>query len=92
MPARCTGMSRGRLNATTPSVVPAANTVVAWTSVGILMVAALIMCLAVVFAMIWLFVVGLVVAGIALVVGKLLAMAGYGMPRPADNRVTRGVR
>ena len=30
MPARCTGISRGRLNATTPSVVPAANTVEAW--------------------------------------------------------------
>ena len=68
------------------------NTVAAWTSVGILMVASLIMCLAVVFAMIWLFVVGVVVVGIALVAGKLLAMAGYGMPRPADNRVTRGVR
>lgn len=68
------------------------NTVAAWTSVGVLIVASLIMCLAVVFATVWLFVVGLVVVGIALVVGKLLAMAGYGMPRPADNRVTRGVR
>ena len=68
------------------------NTVAAWTSVGVLIVASLIMCLAVVFATIWLFVVGVVVVGIALVAGKLLAMAGYGMPRPADNRVTRGVR
>ena len=68
------------------------NTVAAWTSVGVLIVASLIMCLAVVFATVWLFVVGVVVVGIALVAGKLLAMAGYGMPRPADNRVTRGVR
>ncbi len=68
------------------------NTVAAWTTVGALMVASLIMCLAVVFAQVWLFVVGVVVVVAALVAGKLLAMAGYGMPRPADDRVTRGVR
>lgn len=68
------------------------NTVAAWTTVGILIVAALIMCLAVVFATVWLFVVGVVVVVVALVAGKLLSMAGYGMPRPDDDRVTRGVR
>lgn len=68
------------------------NTVAAWTTVGLLIVASLVMCLAVVFATVWLFAIGVVLVVVALVAGKLLAAAGYGMPRPADNRVTRGVR
>ena len=68
------------------------NTVAAWTAVGLLIVAALVMCLAVVFATVWLFAIGVVLVVVALVAGKVLAMAGYGMPRPADDRVTRGVR
>lgn len=68
------------------------NTVAAWTTVGLLMVASLIMCIAVAITTLWLFLAGMVVAAIALVVGKVLARAGYGMPRPSDNTVTRGVR
>ena len=68
------------------------NTTAAWTAVGLLIVAALVMCLAVVFAVVWLFLVGVVLVVVALVAGKLLALAGYGMPRPDDDRVTRGVR
>ncbi|HEX8498123.1 MAG TPA: HGxxPAAW family protein [Actinomycetales bacterium] len=68
------------------------NTVAAWTTVGLIMVATLIMCIAVVITSLWVFLAGVAVVGIALVVGKLLANAGYGMPKPADNRVTRGTR
>lgn len=68
------------------------NTIAAWTTVGLLIVASLIMCIAVVVTSIWVFVVGAVIAIGALVAGKLLALAGYGMPRPDDNKVTRGVR
>lgn len=68
------------------------NTVAAWTAVGILIVAALVMCIAVAVASVTMFVVGVVIALAGLVTGKVLAMAGYGMPRPSDHEVTRGVR
>ncbi len=68
------------------------NTKAAWSAVGILIIASLVMCIAVVVANVWVFVVGVVLAVAGLVVGKLLSMAGYGMPRPADDTVTRGVR
>lgn len=68
------------------------NTRAAWATVGLLMLASLIMCIAVVLASIWVFVVGAVIAVAALVVGKLLSDAGYGMVRPSDDEVTRGVR
>lgn len=68
------------------------NTVAAWTTVGLIMVATFIMCMAVILTSLWLFLAGVVVVGIALVTGKLLSNAGYGMPKPDDNRVTRGVR
>jgi len=68
------------------------NTVAAWTTVGILMLASLVMSIAVVVTSLWVFVVGAVIAVAGLVAGKLLSMAGYGMPRPADNKVTRGIR
>ncbi|WP_426566928.1 HGxxPAAW family protein [Angustibacter sp. McL0619] len=63
------------------------NTVAAWSCVGLLMVGSFIMCLAVVLASVPVFVVGGVVAVIGLVVGKLLSLAGYGAPRPAESRV-----
>lgn len=68
------------------------NTVAAWATVGTLMVASLVMCIAVVVTSVVVFVIGVVIAVGGLVAGKVLAMAGYGMPRPADNKVTRGVR
>ncbi len=68
------------------------NTIAAWATVGLLMVAALILCLAVGFAEEWLAIPGLVLIAVALVTGKVLAGRGYGMVRPDDNRVTRGVR
>lgn len=68
------------------------NTIAAWSTVGILILASLVMCIAVVLTSLWVFVVGAVIAVAGLVAGKLLSMAGYGMPRPADDTVTRGVR
>jgi len=56
----------------------------------VLMVAAFIMCLAVVLASVPVFVGGAVVAVVGLVAGKLLSLAGYGAVRqahePADAR------
>ena len=68
------------------------NTVAAWTTVGILILGSLVMCIAVVLTSLWVFVGGALIAVAGLVAGRLLSMAGYGMPRPADNKVTRGVR
>lgn len=68
------------------------NTVAAWTTVGLLMLGSLILCLAVAFADTWIAIPGLVVIVVALVAGKVLAARGYGMVKPDDNRVTRGVR
>jgi hypothetical protein len=63
------------------------NTIAAWTCVGVLMIAAFIMCLAIVLASVAVFVGGAVVAVIGLVVGKLLSLAGYGAARPSDDQV-----
>lgn len=68
------------------------NTVAAWATVGLIMLASLVLCLAVGFASWWLAGVGLALIPVALVTGKVLADRGYGMPRPDDDRVTRGVR
>ena len=50
----------------------------AWTAVGICMIAALIMSIAVVIASVWLFVVGAVVAVVGGVSGPALAAMGFG--------------
>ncbi len=50
----------------------------AWTAVTILIVASLVMSLAVVFPSTLWFVVGVVIAVLGVVAGKVLAMAGYG--------------
>ena len=63
------------------------NTVAAWTAVGILLVAALVMSLGVVLASVTVFVIGAVVAVLGVVAGKVLALAGYGAAQP-DRRAT----
>ena len=68
------------------------NSVAAWTCVGILMIAAAVGMIAVIFANIPLAVVAVVIAVIGLVAGKLLSLAGYGVERPSDPRVTHAVR
>jgi hypothetical protein len=51
----------------------------AWTAVGICMIGALIMSIAVVIASVWLFVVGAVVAVLGAVSGKVLSAMGFGV-------------
>ena len=54
------------------------HSVAAWTAVLILIVAAAVMSLAVLFPNAWLFVGGVVLAVVGVVAGKVLSMAGYG--------------
>ena len=54
------------------------HSVAAWTAVGIILVGALVMSLAVVFPSALWFVVGAVVIVVGAITGKVLAMAGYG--------------
>lgn len=58
------------------------QSVAAWTTVAILIVASVIMGAAFFIPSVALFVVGAVVFVIGLVVGKVLAMAGYGVRPP----------
>lgn len=62
------------------------NTVAAWTAVGVLLVAALVMSLGVILASVTVFVVGAVVAVLGVVAGKVLALAGYGAPQTPQRR------
>ncbi|MEI2731312.1 MAG: HGxxPAAW family protein [Dermatophilaceae bacterium] len=54
------------------------HSVAAWTAVGILTVAAAIMCAAVVWPSTGLFVAGAALAVVGVVAGKVLSMAGFG--------------
>ncbi len=64
------------------------NSVAAWAMVGILLVGAAVMSLAVALGSIPMFVVGLVIAILGLVVGKVLALAGYGVDGAVSRRDT----
>ncbi|WP_460461071.1 HGxxPAAW family protein [Angustibacter peucedani] len=68
------------------------NTVAAWTCVGLLMVSALLLCLAVVLTSVLVAVIGGVVGVAGLVAGKVLSLAGYGSVTPADEREPHGIR
>ncbi|GMA85072.1 hypothetical protein GCM10025868_03220 [Angustibacter aerolatus] len=59
------------------------NTPAAWACVGLIMIGALVVALAVVFTSVLLTVIGVVVVVAGLVVGKVLSMAGYGSFKPA---------
>ena len=50
----------------------------AWTAVGIIMVGALVMAIAVVIGSVWLFVVGAVIAVLGGISGKVLSAMGFG--------------
>ncbi len=54
------------------------HSLAAWTGVGILLVASLVMSIAVVIASVLWFVVGAALVVVGLVAGKVMAMAGYG--------------
>ena len=64
------------------------NSVAAWAMVGILLVGAAVMSFAVALASIWMFVAGVVVSILGLVVGKVLALAGYGVEGAISRRDT----
>ena len=55
------------------------NSVAAWVMVGILLLATAVMCVAVAFPNVPLFIGGAVLVVVGLVVGKVLALAGYGV-------------
>lgn len=61
------------------------QSVAAWTAVGILMVASVVMSWAVVISSSPLFVGGAVLALVGIIVGKVLAMAGFGVKKAVDS-------
>ena len=68
------------------------QSVAAWTTVTILLFAALVMSFAVVFASkVW-FGVGVGIAVVGVVVGKVLSNAGYGAAKAATDEGARGER
>jgi hypothetical protein len=73
------------------------HSIAAWSLVAIVLLGALISSVAVVAAMPWLFIVGLVVAVIGLAIGKVLQAMGFGSKiyeeaRPLDPNRPQGVR
>jgi len=64
----------------------------AWTTVVILLVASFLMCLAVVVVSWPLAIVGIVLLPVAVIVGKLLAMAGRGRSKPDQPSKTTAIR
>ncbi|HRW17642.1 MAG TPA: HGxxPAAW family protein [Dermatophilaceae bacterium] len=68
------------------------QSVAAWTAVGIILVAAVLMSIAVVWPanLFYLFWVGAVLAVVGVVVGKVLAMAGYGVKKHEDDPLKPG--
>ena len=67
------------------------QSVAAWTGVGILMVAAVVMSWAVVISSTGLFIAGAVLALVGVIAGKVLAMAGFGVQKPGRNQVDSGI-
>lgn len=67
------------------------QSVTAWTGVGILMVAAVVMSWAVVISSTGLFIAGAVLALVGVIAGKVLAMAGFGVQKPGRNQVDSGI-
>ena len=74
---------QGRLDSGTEHVAPGhighGSSPAAWTAVGVIMLGALIMSVAVVVTTVWLFVVGAVVAVAGAALGKLLSAMGFGV-------------
>lgn len=64
----------------------------AWTAVAILLVASFLMCLAVVVKSWPMAIVGVVLVVVGVAAGKILAMAGFGQPKPQQTSQTRSVR
>lgn len=64
------------------------NSTAAWVMVGILLLAAAVMSVAVAFPNVPLFIGGVVLAIVGLVAGKVLALAGYGVNGAVSRRDT----
>jgi hypothetical protein len=56
------------------------QSVASWTAVGIIILGALVMGIAVVVTETWLFIVGVVVVALGALAGKLLSALGFGAP------------
>ncbi len=67
-----------RSPAATAHAVGHGNSVAAWTAVGVIVLGALISSIAIPFALVWLFWVGLVVIAVGAVLGKVLTAMGFG--------------
>lgn len=61
------------------------HTVAAWVTMILILIGVGVAAGAVVAAVVWLFWVGLGIVVLALVVGKVLAVLGYGQTRPSDS-------
>ena len=76
------GRPDGRAGGEAPHVEPDhdnhGQSPAAWTAVGIIMVGALVMAIAVVIGSVWLFVVGAVIALIGGISGRVLSAMGFG--------------
>lgn len=70
------------------------HSIAAWVCVGTVLLGCLVMSVAVVAALIWLFVVGAVVVGVGMVLGKVLHGMGFGEPAqgPPPHPSKEGVR
>ena len=64
----------------------------AWTAVGIMLVASLVICLSVVFTSWPMAIVGIVLMAVGLAAGKILAMAGFGAAKPGRSNAGTGPR
>jgi hypothetical protein len=67
-------------DSTEPSDAHDGHSIAAWVCVGTVMLGALVMSVAVVAALVWVFVVGAVVVGVGMVLGKVLHGMGFGEP------------
>lgn len=67
------------------------NSLAAWVMVLLLMLGALVAAIGVSVPSITLDVIGAVIVVIALIVGKVLSLAGYGSVKPADPEAPHGV-
>lgn len=72
----------GEVNYLPPAAPPRnhGHTTAAWVTVVVVLVGALVSCLAVIFAESWMFWAGLGVIVIGLVLGRVLKMFGFGQP------------
>ncbi len=67
------------------------NSLAAWVAVGIILTGSLVSCFAVVFAVVWLFWLGVMMIAVGLVAGKVLSMMGFGQKAEPVSGAASGV-